>query len=74
MNMTTPLPCPFCGEMPRASASQPPGTGEFVGVVICVGDCPAHPFVHSYRSEHHLDFNSAKEAAILRWNRRKEGK
>ncbi len=68
----TPLPCPFCGEMPTIYPLDPKKDGNAWGSVRCVNaDCPAQPTVEDGEEvSDERGSDAYKQAAIIRWNRR----
>lgn len=71
--MTSPLPCPFCGDQPLVEPTDPKTQGDAWGQVRCANPlCAANPTVGA-NPEEIASTNSAepyKLLAILRWNRR----
>jgi hypothetical protein len=73
---TKPLPCPFCGFIPRIYPKHPEREGNAFGLVQCVNpECVAKPQVED--GEDIADDRGSdmyKEAAINRWNVRADQK
>lgn len=70
----TPLPCPFCGEIPAVQPEDPKTQGNAFGQVECVNKhCPVQPICGD--GEDCADDRGSeayKQAAVRRWNRRIE--
>lgn len=72
VEMASPLPCPFCGEIPEVYPKNPAEEGNAWGEVSCVNPrCVAQPSVQD-GSKQADERGSAKykQLAIRRWNRR----
>jgi len=67
-----PLPCPFCGEIPKISRSYPDDDGDAWGWVYCDNwDCVAKPScVDGSDSVEDRGHGYYADIAIKRWNTR----
>jgi hypothetical protein len=68
----TPLPCPFCGELPRIFPELPEHEGNAFAMVECSNRrCFAHVRVYDgTRINDERGSESYKNSAIKRWNKR----
>lgn len=69
-DLTTPLPCPFCGAVPEVTVHGS-GRGQWAGVRCVADDCPAEPeAVDDTGLASPGDADVRKVSAIRRWNQR----
>lgn len=71
--MSSPLPCPFCGDQPEVFPKDPAREGNAWGAVACLNKrCPARPSVKDGAlSSDERGSRAYQRLAIRRWNRRK---
>ena len=69
---STPLPCPFCGQLPRVGPEQGPDVGTCWGYVRCEHPaCPAQPSVgDGIPVADSRGLAAYQASAIERWNQR----
>jgi hypothetical protein len=71
-NKLTPLPCPFCGEMPKLEPQDPDSDGDAWARVYCDNKkCPAQPSVEDGQMvSDERGTGAYMDCAIRRWNKR----
>lgn len=71
--MIEPLPCPFCGKLPKVYLTNLAREGDAFGEVRCENlRCFANPVVNDGAfNRNYRGTGKYKDAAIRRWNRRK---